>query len=152
MKLDQIKARVSENKTINGFVKACILLSINYGLRVSETLLLGGNEILANGNFYITAPKNKKVIVLNVGVLGEYEKVFRATKYNLGQTTDRFYLYRLYKRLGIVYHKKGNKYNSVTHAFRHMLAAEIRANNIDNKVITDTLHHKSKKSADSYGK
>ena len=151
MKLDEIKARVVADAMISDFMKACIIISINYGLRVSETLLLGGNEIMSNGNIFLTAPKNKEVIVINVSCLGSLETAFRRAGYNLGEITDRFYMYRLYKRLGIVYQKKGNKNKSVTHAFRHIQAQEIRNKELGDILITKALHHKSKKSAESYG-
>ena len=149
--LEQLRDSVKRDARIPGSMKACILIQMAHNLRVSEMLELGGQRINSNGSFNIYSKKSKKVITLTVYSAENYAEHFKLMGAPLNTITDRFYLYKLYKRLGFYYKRPGGKNNSVTHAIRHMTAQEIRRNKQDEDFITDQLHHKSKKSRNSYG-
>lgn len=150
--LTDLRSRVKADKTLPGSLKACILIQIAHNLRVSEMLRLGGQRINSNGSFNIYSKKNKKVITLTVYSAEEYAEHFKMMGQPLGETVDRFWLYKLYKKLGFYYKRPGAKNASVTHSIRHMTAQEIRQSRETEEYITDQLHHKSKKSQEHYGK
>jgi hypothetical protein len=76
---------------------------------------------------------------------------YRANKINPFIELDRYFVYRIYKKAGISTESSGLINKSVTHAFRHMAAKEIRVHSNSNEFVTTALHHKSNKSQEHYG-
>jgi hypothetical protein len=149
--LEELRTKVKKERRLPGSLKACILIQLAHNLRVSEMLELGGQRINSNGSFNIYSKKSKKVITLTIYSAEQYAEYFKLMMFPIGETVDRFYIYKLYKRLGFSYRRPGGKNLSVTHAIRHITANEIRRNEQDEDFITDQLHHKSKKSRNHYG-
>jgi site-specific recombinase XerC len=76
----------------------------------------------------------------------------KAVNSNIFTNYNRFYIYRLFKKLGFT-QKFGDNVNfSVTHFFRKSAALEALSMNNDLQDITSILGHKSAKSAHYYNK
>jgi len=63
---------------------------------------------------------------------------------------SRFCVYRIFKKIGITYTNSNSVYMSVTHAPRHIIAAELQKIDKNNEFTSDFLRHKSLNSINYY--
>lgn len=128
-----------------------IALQLQYSLRISEVLGIALKDIDKGGRCYVTTRKRSRPIVvsdLQITALLSLLKEQGAEPF-IGLT--RYYIYRQYLALGVVYFIPGNKNRSVTHAFRHMNADRTRHSGFEDKFVTAQLNHKSQNTQQHYG-
>lgn len=133
-------------------VVLCVALQAFYSLRISEVLSINCSNIDSSGRVYIQCKKGSQQIVINDLQLSEIFLYYKQQNINPFRELDRFYVYRIYKSAGIRCSSSGRFNNSVTHAFRHINAKEVRGFSNNNKYVSTLLHHTSGKSQEHYGK
>jgi integrase len=122
------------------------------GCRISEVLQLRPTDVSNNGTIRLPALKGSKTRIITPGSWSAFFLEHRLSLPLVEMGFDRHYFYRLFKRLGI-YSRVGHRgKNSVTHYFRHKLAAELRDDGFEVQDIATALGHKSTKSTVSYGR
>lgn len=133
-------------------LRVIIDLQLRLGLRISEVLKITPRDLMPLGRVRIRSSKRGKDRIVNYqDSFGYLEKCNNLSIVPF-MDYDRFFIYRAYKKEGIMmYHSKGKKY-SVTHLFRHLLAVSLDGQVDDKSLISDFIGHKSLKSLDSYVK
>ena len=133
-------------------LKAIILFLEVTGSRVSEVLNILPTHVASNGVVYIKALKGSNSRVIPAGPHTKYFLENRNSLPLIASGFNRFYVYREFKKLGI-YARIGNRdINSVTHYFRHKLAADLRSSEFENTQIAAALGHKKISNSDKYGR
>lgn len=131
-------------------VLAVARLQLFHGLRISEVLSITGNDIDRFSGIIIRGKKGsspRKVIDselhtfwLSKRLLGS-EKVFEF---------DRYYIYRLYKSVGINHSVEGKTNKTVTHFPRHLYIKEVQNSLNDIEKTALVIGHKNSKSTKGY--
>lgn len=131
-------------------LRVLIEIQLLFGLRVSEALSIGYADLMALGRIRISASKRGTSRIINYADRYGYLEMCRRNGVNPFADYNRFFIYREYKKNGIMlFHEKDKKY-SVTHAFRHLLVTMLKSEIEDKSLISDILGHKSRKSIESY--
>lgn len=129
----------------------CVALQLFYSLRISEVLAINCKNIDDSGRIYIQCKKGSQPIVIFDLQLSSIFMYYKRNNIEPFETLDRFFIYRIYKKIGIQHSSSGIINKSVTHAFRHITAKEIRIQGNTDDYVSSALHHKSSKSQQSYG-
>lgn len=138
--------------TLPPLEKAVIRLMEAHGLRISEVLNITPYDIAKNGTIKIKALKGSNNRLLAYSPEWQYLVKNRQNLPLIKAGYSRFYFYRLFKTLGI-YSKIGQRSNnSVTHYFRHKIAADLRQSNFTPEDISLNLGHKKQSNSEHYGK
>lgn len=128
------------------------ILQFRYGLRISEVLDLYITDLLPNNYLKIVSKKKSENRLLPVHDLIELFNRFNMTSGKFFEGYNRFYIYRIYKKMGISAKFGNSTRNSVTHLFRHQLVKYFKANNIETSTTQSFIGHKSIKSTEHYEK
>jgi integrase len=120
------------------------------GCRISEVLAIRGYDISTNGLIKIKGKKgsNDKIIRITQNI--SHCKTIPKNLNMPFKIYSRFFIYRLFKKIGLIYKSYGNINNSVTHYFRKSVALEAYNISKDQQDIKLVLNHKSIKSAHYY--
>ena len=123
----------------------------SYGLRISEVLHIQYTAISNNGTIIIKSLKGSNDRIINLPELKEYLLHCKQYGNNPFDLYNRWYCYREFKKLGIYYISGKSSKNSITHAFRHMIVADLKEQGLDNVAIAKYMGHKNHKNIDYYG-
>ena len=147
---EALLSKLLVRRDISQVDKSILELQFVHGLRVSEVLGIRVVDLLSLHRIRINSKKGSiSRVIVHVDSSGYLDKCRRIgmSPYSL---YSRFYVYRLYKRLGISYTKPGAKHSAVTHAPRHWAAHEIVQLDKSKELGSDFLRHKSGRSIESY--
>lgn len=122
------------------------------GCRVSEVLSIAPHHITLSGTFAIKGSKGSGSRVYKVSEVCDYMKECKRLNVYPFATINRFYVYRLFKKLGIQHKFEGNEKYSVTHLPRHIAAIEAKEITGIEGIVQDRLRHKSSNNAKFYEK
>lgn len=122
------------------------------GCRVSEVLSIAPHHITLSGTFAIKGSKGSGSRVFKVSEVSDYMKECKRLNVYPFATINRFYVYRLFRKLGIQHKFEGNEKYSVTHLPRHIAALEANEIKGIEGIVQDRLRHKSSKNAKFYEK
>jgi len=137
---------------LSNYEKAIIELMYCSGCRISEVLRIKSSDISPSGFVKITASKGSANRFVHISYSIEFLLSLKTTNSYIFANYNRYYIYRLFKKLGFT-QKFGDNVNfSVTHYFRKSAALEALSINNDLQDITSLLGHKSAKSAHYYNK
>jgi len=131
-------------------MRVIIDIQLREGLRVSEVLRIRHNDILSLGRLKVTASKKGQDRVINYDDPYGYLKFCKTNGVTPFKDYDRFFLYRAYKKEGIVLFHDLDKKSSVTHALRHLLVQQLTKEIEDKSLISTVLGHKSTKTISWY--
>ncbi len=132
--------------------RVIIDIQLRLGLRISEVLKLVPADLLPLGRIRIRSSKRGKDRILNYSDPFNYLEKCRQLSLLPFRDYNRFYVYREYKKFGIMLYLGDHKKYSVTHLFRHLFATSLDQVVDDRSLISDALGHKSRKSIESYVK
>jgi len=129
-----------------------MLLSLNYGLRISEIIRCDRADLLPGRKVMFRGLKNSYNRILDefpyydsfVGHIqkwGKIELIF-----------SRFYYYRLFLKCGVTISIEGNNKRSVTHAGRHLQSRMLEESGIEIEENKRYIGHKSIKSTERYAR
>jgi len=122
------------------------------GCRVSEALQVKVKDISLNGRVKITGSKGSYSRIVTIVEDRDYFIRCKHSCIDPFQGLDRFFVYRMFKKLGIVLTFKDSSRNAVTHAFRHLAIQDSQT--ISESIDTTQLYigHKNVKSTQHYGR
>ena len=147
-----VEAALEKVRKQSKSVRAVVELQARYGLRISEVLNIKWNHIKDNQVVVIKGLKGSGDRIVHVFENWHYLSFCRKYQVNPFESLNRFFLYRLYKKVGFIY-KSGNsgKY-SITHSFRHKVVDQLRKNDIKDETTAKFIGHKSVVNTANYGK
>lgn len=118
-------------------------LQLLYGLRISEILGIRGSDIDKMGRIVVKGKKgsNTRLIIDNQGVKWWIAQRGLGTNKVFG--FDRFYVYRIYKKCGIVHEMEGKKHKAVTHYCRHLYVKAMQQSTNDIEITKQLTGHKA---------
>jgi integrase len=131
-------------------VVAVARLQFFHGLRISEVLSITGNDIDRFGGIIIRGKKGsspRKVIDSELHTFWVSKRLLCSEKVF---EFDRFFIYRLYKSVGINHAVEGKMNNAVTHFPRHVYIKEVQSSLNDVEKTALVVGHKSSNSTKGY--
>lgn len=135
-----------EQKKFDTKLLAYISLQFTAGLRISDLLKINHSNITPNLLIAIEQGKGSNVLNVQPVFYRDIWRAIRDNKLSPMSCYNRFWFYKLYKKLGIVVDNGTGRNNSVTHAPRKMLARELYANDNNLEVAKNALGHKDERS------
>jgi integrase len=130
----------------------CVMLQMEYSLRISEVLSIVPNDISYWGEIRIKTKKGGRDRLISPNSCREYMLKCKHLDISPFADLNETAVYRAYKAAGLRKRMPGRKKDTVTHIFRHLTAISARTHDFGNSVISDKLGHKSSKSQEHYGK
>lgn len=146
---NRINAIVSEIRDdtrafrLSAYERALVLLQFETGLRVSELLRISFGSVNQFGYITVKASKGSADrIIISSDNLRFWLNVYNH-KIMLSGLVDRFYYYRLLKRLGITLSLESLRNASVTHLFRYLVVYRMLSGNSSIEAVQRFLGHRS---------
>lgn len=127
------------------------ILQFENALRISEILSVSPSQIDRLGNIMIRGSKKGKSKIISSSEAREYLLMCKANSVCPFAEYNRFYVYRVYRQVGIGVRNNENGRTAVTHAFRHLHAQAAREANFDDSLITEKLGHRNPNTQKHYG-
>lgn len=125
-------------------------LMVTNGCRVGEVLGIRGTDIIDDNHVYVKAEKRSRDRVCCLSLTSGFEVYRRAGSGLIWPMLNRWYVYRLFRRIGIYEQVVGNHRHAVTHAPRHELVTRMIGAGVDTKDVQRVIGHKSLKSTEYY--
>lgn len=148
---DVLVGAVASLRRIDERVWCVAVIQMVSGARISEVLSLDFRNILANGTIALRGKKRSEDRIVSCGDAWSYLSKCRDAGVHPFEGLNRFYVYRCYKKAGLVLgHGIGSK-DSVTHALRHLYVFEAKKV-VSTEVIQNQIGHKSINSTNHYVK
>lgn len=121
------------------------------GCRISECLSIKYYDVLADGRVIIRGLKGSNDRVVSCSIGKSYLLHCRLYNSWVFSNFNRFYVYRFYKKYGVMFVSKKSKKKSVTHALRHINALNMRKAGLKSSDVSEFLGHKNLKNGKYYG-
>lgn len=130
--------------------RALILLQFDSGLRVSELLRITFRDINEFGYIFVKGLKGSsdRIVISSDNLL--YWLNLRARKIEFPVSINRFYYYRLLKRIGIIELLSTHQHSSVTHLLRYFVVYRMLSGGGSIEAVQHYLGHKSVNSTIHY--
>lgn len=135
------KLELLRSHSFNAYVFAS--LQLRHALRVSELLNTTPGDIDALGRLRVCSLKGGAPRIVALAEFEEYVLSLARMGSMPWTGLDRFYLNRLYLKVGIQINVEGGKRRSVTHALRHISAELLGDTTEDLRYAQSLLAHKS---------
>jgi site-specific recombinase XerD len=148
--LESFISKVVECTWLSATDKGIMLLCLTEGLRISEALGILADDWRAGQKVFIRGKKGSFDRVVSVRFFFTELRSFTFNYGCLGVAGNRFYFYREFKKLGIIFQSSNSSRSSVTHAGRHLLADNLFQHGNDIELSQRTLGHKSVNSTKHY--
>lgn len=139
-----------EKRNIDRKIIAYITLQFSAGLRISDLLSVSYKNISPSLHITIVQGKGSNTIITQPIYLRETWREIRDKKLYPVESYNRFWFYKLYKKLGITKTNGTGRNNSVTHAPRKMLAQQLYTEEGDYEAARVALGHKDVRSTKYY--
>jgi integrase len=133
-------------------VYSLVVILETTGCRISEVLSIIPSNIANNGSFKIIGLKRSNNRLISILEVSSYMLHCKRNGIMPFNTFNRYFYYRLFKKMGIVLQSFGSSKCSVTHYFRHNFIRNMA--NIDKslELVKDIVGHKSIKNTERYAK
>lgn len=131
-------------------MKTLINLQFTSGLRVSEALGIKASDMMYNGMIRIRSSKGSISRIIHYSDNDGYLEFCRKIGKQPFAEFNRFFVYREYKKLGIITAPRKSTKQAVTHAPRHMLAQAMQKAFRSAELTQDLLRQKSNRSTQYY--
>lgn len=148
--LESFISKVVECTWLSAIDKGIMLLCLTEGLRISEALGILADDWRAGQKVFIHGKKGSFDRVVSVRFFFNELRSFTFNYGCLQAAGNRFYFYREFKKLGIIFQSSNSSKASVTHAGRHLLADNLFQHGNDIELSKRTLGHKSVNSTKHY--
>lgn len=148
--LESFISKVVECTWLSAIDKGIMLLCLTEGLRISEVLSILADDWRAGQKVFIRGKKGSFDRVVSVRYFFTELRSFTFNYGCLQAAGNRFYFYREFKKLGIIFQSSNSSKASVTHAGRHLLADNLFQHGNDIELSKRTLGHKSVNSTKHY--
>lgn len=137
--------------SISPILHAFAIVQMQNGLRVSEMLNIRGIDLMTGDRVVINGLKGSLDRIIVSSLLCAKFKHLRGKKIRLFRDYDRYYLYRLYKKVGLTASVKSSSKKAVTHVFRHKMAKDLKRHGVKTEVTKSFIGHKNIKNTQRYG-
>lgn len=148
--LESFVSKVIAARYIRDVDKGIMLLCLCEGLRISEVLCVSADDFRASQKVFVHGLKGSFDRVVTVRYYHSALVDHCRREHVLQSAGNRFYFYRLMKKMGISFQSSNSSKASVTHAGRHLLADDIFQRGLDIELSKRTLGHKSVNSTKHY--
>jgi site-specific recombinase XerD len=138
------------NTQLSSYVKAIIELQLIFGLRISESLSITGNDVMPNGTIKVKGAKHSNDRFVFPILYQNFWLHLKNTQYLIPKSFNRFYFYRIYKKFGIYSVLGSNTNASVTHVIRYLFILGILQHGETIENVQRLIGHKSVKSTQHY--
>lgn len=138
------------NKSLPDYVKAIIELMGYHGLRVSEALNITALDIKPGGRIMVKGLKKSASRLIHSPTYSELFEDIRVNGKEIPEYYNRFYFYRLFRKLGFMTTFKKSQHVTVTHVLRYYFISEFLANGGTVNDLQNVLGHKSLESTQYY--
>lgn len=139
-----------EKRNVDRKIIAYITLQFSAGLRISDLLRVSYKNISPSLHITIEQGKGSNTIITQPIFLREVWREIRDKKLYPVQNYNRFWFYKLYKKLGISKSNGAGRNNSVTHAPRKFLAQQLYVEENNYEAARVALGHKDARSTKYY--
>lgn len=127
-------------------------LILSNGLRVSEVLGIRQKDIVNDRTVRIQGKKGSKDRVCMLLYSDGLDSLKSDSEDLVFDGLSRYYVYRFFKRLGIIFAIPGQQKNAVTHAGRHVRIQTLAQAGVELNTIKEYIGHKSVRSTMHYAK
>lgn len=138
------------NNYLSALDKAVIDVCYLNGCRISELLNIKVSDITNSGNIRIKGLKNSNSRLLLTSSSRVFFLSCKSNFINPFSGCNRFYYYRLFKRLGIILQPLNSEKYAVCHSFRHNLLINNNVDKTNDIVLRSFIGQKSTKSFNHY--
>lgn len=139
-----------EDKNVSDIVIAYIALQFQAGLRISDLLNINYSNVSSNLDVVIKQGKGSESLIISPIFKRDIWRKIRENKLSLPGNYSRFWFYKFYRKIGLVYQNGTGRNDSVTHSARKIRAKQLYDLDGDIEVAKLALGHKSKKSTKYY--
>lgn len=151
-KAEDVLLKVEELKSKSYQLYACAYLQCLHGLRISEVLAIRPTDITPLGTIRIQSNKGSNNRLVTSGEVMKYMLRCRSNSVFPFKDLDRYYVYREYRKIGLVLMTSTATHAKVTHIFRHMLVKTNQDQGFEIELSKNQLGHRSLKSTMEYDK
>lgn len=146
----KIQTWLDKNNEYPRYIKACIALMYEHGLRISELLAIREYDLSPLELIRIRSKKGSAQRIIKPTLYSQ--EWFRDTAYmpSLLKQLNRWYFHRLCIRYGFYFYMDNGKNRSTTHYFRHLYFLGLEISQWDKETIKNAAGHRSIKSQDYY--
>lgn len=137
------KVLSASNKNLTESDKAVMELQLLYGLRITEVLRIDYTAITSLGSIRIRGLKSSEDRLVTPVIYQSFWLKMRTACTCFPSSLNRFYFYRLYKRIGLYDVFGSNKNKSVTHMLRYNYVCSLIQSDMNIFEIQQLLGHKS---------
>lgn len=127
-------------------------LQLLFGARISEVLSITGSSIDARGRVVIKGQKGSESRLVVDTQLRNWWLSMRVMGNDRVFSIDRFYVYRVYKSVGLQSDVEGHKYKAVTHYPRHLFIKSVQLATNDIEQTRQITGHKAVSNTKRYWK
>ncbi len=131
------------NKKNNIIDRVVIQLLMSNGLRISEVLHISGSDITPDGSILIRSKKGSELRYVSAMQFSSWlgnNRLFFASQVAY---RNRWYYYRLFKRIGLDMRISGNSNNAVTHLFRYAFIERVNQLSGSSESTAKIVGHKN---------
>jgi len=130
---------------------AILDLQFHYGLRISEVLGIKLTDVSTRGFIKVKGLKGSNDRIIYPILSLKYFSVCKERGRTPFQGIDRYYVYRIYQKLGIKIYLQDNKKYAVTHIFRYLNTQHLLDSFNDLKTTQEFIGHKRAANTKIYG-
>ena len=144
-------SKVDSLKSQSRILYYVAVLQIIGSFRISEVLNIKPTDIMLSGHVLVQGSKGSANQLIHSGEVSDYLVQCKSKNIYPFAALNRFFVYRQYRKVGIIYKSHYSGKLSVTHAFRQYNVELMRVNDIENEEISKHLGHKNKSNQSYYG-
>lgn len=146
--VDEVVNRcIRQFSKVEGFILDLLLTN---GCRIGEALAVREGDILTGNSVHIRGEKGSGDRVCFLSVVHGLDTLKDIAVRLNGPGVNRWYIYRVAKKLGIYGKLIGKRRNAVTHLGRHHFVSSLANHGVDTVTIQKVIGHKSVKSTQYY--
>ena len=138
---------VRQFSKVEGFILDLLLTN---GCRIGEALAVRPGDILTENSVHIRGEKGSSDRVCFLTVVQGFQTLQDIALRLNGPGMNRWYIYRVARKMGIYGKLIGKQRNAVTHLGRHNFVSRLAHNGVDTVTIQKVIGHKSVKSTKYY--
>lgn len=132
---------------VEGFIFDLLLTN---GCRIGEALAVRAGDILTENSVHIRGEKGSSDRVCFLTVVQGFKTLQEIAVRLNGPGMNRWYIYRVARKMGIYGKLIGKRRNAVTHLGRHSFVSRLARGGVDTVTIQKAIGHRSRKSTEYY--
>lgn len=131
-------------------LKALLFLMMSEGLRVTEALNILPSDVTKSGKIRVKGIKGSSDRLLTISNYKDFWQSYRRGKLSFRDVYDRFFIYRICKKNGLMLGISGSNKSAVTHSFRYAYLKQLQAEGVELTLSSKAIGHKSVNTTKGY--